>query len=105
MDENTLRILITSIASSIAVITTALFGYFTHVRKDKITNLEKRLAWTLRQYKSLYRVEKLYLAELEKQLERSAGEIKKEFRKVISDDGNDHIELTDTEVRKKLQRL
>ena len=105
MEDETIRTLITAFASTAAVLTTAVFGIVTHTRKEKITRLERKYKWTLEQFKSLYRTEKLYTAELETHMGEPASEIKKRFRKKVVEQGNDHIELTDTRASKTLQKL
>ncbi len=105
MEGETIRILIASIASIISAMTTALFGYSVNARREKLLTLEKRLVQTLKQFRSLYRVEKLYLEELERLLGKPKSEIKIEFRRRVYNNDNTHITLTDTEANKQIERL
>ena len=105
MDSETARTLITAVSSSIAVISTALFGYFTHTRKNKIASLEKRLSSAYGQFITLYRVEKEYLTALSTHLDKSPDALKIIFRRRVVDDGNVPIELTDSSAYKAMVKL
>lgn len=105
MEQETIRTLITGLSSTVAILATVVFGLLTHTRKEKIQRLEKSLRSTYEQYKTLYRVENELLSRLAEATQGNAAALKKEVRKKIYEDGNDHLSLTDTEVNKRMQKL
>jgi len=105
MTDETIRTLITALA---AVSTTALTVWFalrSQDRKERVHRLERELRQAYDEFTLLYEVEKKYLEELSKHLEKTENSIKIEFRDRVCSVAKNKITLAPNAIIKRLKDL